>query len=130
MWKKIKKIFGLKKLWKRTRSPCEISPIRQTPDSSYTQPDAGYQDALDDENTPAPENLIKDTRFLLKSTQENLMALTELLLENDENNCAKFLTYNLQKRRKGKRDVCEGSFFTRVQPCAHDKGLQPTFRAL
>ena len=116
MWKKIKKIFCLKKLWKRNRVPCEISPIRQTPDSSSTQPDAGYQDAPDDANTAAPENVTRDTRFLLKSTQANLMALTELLLENDENNCAKFLTYNLQKKRRGKRDVCEGSLFSRVQP--------------
>ena len=104
MWRKIKKILSLKSLWKRRRSPREITPLQPSPEPN-------------DETSPGLEICnTDDTKFKGDSTQENLRELTERLLENDDNNCAKFLEYNLQERRQGNKDVCKGSLFTEVQP--------------
>ena len=58
------------------------------------------------------------------------MELTELLLENDDNNCAKFLKYDLQERRLGNKDVSEGSLFTEVQPELYNVPTVAALRAL
>ena len=56
--------------------------------------------------------------------------LTERLLENDDNNCAKFLKYNLQERRQGNKDVSKGSLFTDVRPELYDVPTIAALRAL
>jgi hypothetical protein len=52
--------------------------------------------------------------FTVDCTQEELNELTESLLANDENNCAKYFRYNLQDRRQGCEDVCEDPLFSDV----------------
>ena len=85
-------------------SPREITPLQPSPEPN-------------DETSPGLESCnTGDTKFKGDSTQENLRELTERLLENDDNNCAKFLKYNLQERRQGNKDVSKGSLFTDVQP--------------
>lgn len=55
-----------------------------------------------------------DDDYSVDCTEEELFALTEELLENDENNCAKYFRYNLQERRQGCQDVCEDPLFSDV----------------
>jgi len=54
--------------------------------------------------------------FTIECTQEEVEELTERLLDNDDNNCAKFFRYNLQERRQGTEDVCDEPLFSDVQP--------------
>ena len=47
-------------------------------------------------------------------TEEDLFELTEKLLDNDENNCAKYFRYNFQVRRCGVEDVCDEPLFSDI----------------
>ena len=47
-------------------------------------------------------------------TEEDLFELTEKLLDNDENNCAKYFRYNFQERRCGVEDVCDEPLFSDI----------------
>ena len=47
-------------------------------------------------------------------TEEDLFDLTEKLLDNDENNCAKYFRYNFQERRCGVEDVCDEPLFSDI----------------
>ena len=46
--------------------------------------------------------------------QDELFELTEKLLSNDVNNCAKFFRYNLQSRRIGMEDTCDEPLFSNI----------------
>ncbi len=54
--------------------------------------------------------------FTVDCTQEEIEELTEKLLDNDENNCARFFRYNLQERRQGCEDVCDEPLFQDIEP--------------
>ena len=58
------------------------------------------------------------------------MELSELLLENDENNCAKFLEINLQERKHGIKDMSKDPLFTYVQPELYNVPTVAALRAL
>lgn len=47
-------------------------------------------------------------------TQDEVFDLTEKLLENDVNNCAKYFRYNLQSRRCGMEDTCDEPLFSNI----------------
>ncbi len=57
----------------------------------------------------------EDEEYTIECTEEEFHELTERLLDNDENNCAKYFRYNLQERRQGCADVCEEPLFQEVQ---------------
>ena len=40
--------------------------------------------------------------------------MTENLLDNDDNNCAKYFRYNLQSRRCGMEDTCDEPLFSNI----------------
>lgn len=42
-----------------------------------------------------------DDEYTIECTEDEFHELTEKLLDNDENNCARFFRYNLQQRRQG-----------------------------
>lgn len=56
----------------------------------------------------------KDGDFTAECSDEELFELTEKLLEEDDNNCARFFRYNLQSRRCGDQDVCDEPLFSDV----------------
>ena len=56
----------------------------------------------------------EDEDYTCDLTEEELFELTENLLENDENNCARYFRYNFQERRCGQDDVCEEPLFSDV----------------
>ena len=43
-----------------------------------------------------------------------LCDLTEKLIEKDENNCAKYIRYNIQCKRKENKDTCKYPLFSKV----------------
>ncbi len=52
-----------------------------------------------------------DGDYTVDCSEEEFWELTERLLDNDDNNCAKYFRYNLQERRKGCEDVCDEPLF-------------------
>ena len=54
---------------------------------------------------------MEDDDYTIDCTEEEFHELTERLLDNDENNCARFFRYNLQERRQGCEDVCDEPLF-------------------
>lgn len=52
-----------------------------------------------------------DDEYTIDCTEEEFFELTERLLDNDENNCARYIGYDLQDRREGDRDVSEDPLF-------------------
>ena len=56
-----------------------------------------------------------DDDYTIDCSEEEFHELTERLLDNDENNCAKYFRYNLQERRQGCEDVCEEPLFQDVE---------------
>lgn len=47
-------------------------------------------------------------------TEEELFELTEQMLDEDANNCARYFWYNLQERRQGEEDVCDEPLFQNI----------------
>ena len=47
-------------------------------------------------------------------TEEELFELTEQMLDEDSNNCARYFWYNLQERRQGEEDVCDEPLFQNI----------------
>ena len=60
------------------------------------------------------ENMDEEEDYTCDLTQEDLFELTEKLLDNDENNCAKYFRYNFQERRCGVEDVCDEPLFSDI----------------
>ncbi len=55
-----------------------------------------------------------DEEYTVDCTEEELFDLTERLLDEDDNNCAKYFRYNLQERRDGQEDVCDEPLFSDI----------------
>ena len=55
-----------------------------------------------------------DDDGVIDVTEEEFFELTESMLEEDSNNCARYFWYNLQERRQGEEDVCEEPLFQNV----------------
>ena len=47
-------------------------------------------------------------------TEDELFELTEQMLDEDSNNCARYFWYNLQERRQGEEDVCDEPLFQNI----------------
>ena len=60
------------------------------------------------------ENMDEEEDYTCDLTEEDLFELTEKLLDNDENNCAKYFRYNFQERRCGVEDVCDEPLFSDI----------------
>ena len=60
------------------------------------------------------ENMDEEEDYTCDLTKEDLFELTEKLLDNDENNCAKYFRYNFQERRCGVEDVCDEPLFSDI----------------
>ena len=56
----------------------------------------------------------EDEDYTCELSEEELFEFTEKLMENDENNCAKYFRYNFQERRCGEDDVCDEPLFSEV----------------
>lgn len=56
----------------------------------------------------------EDEDYTVDLSEEEFFELTEKLLEEDENNCAKYFRYNLQSRRCGVDDVCDEPLFNDI----------------
>ena len=56
--------------------------------------------------------------------QDELFELTEKLLSNDVNNCAKFFRYNLQSRRIGMEDTCDEPLFSNIDMVSSAGAMQ------
>jgi len=69
----------------------------------------------------------EDEDYSCDLTEEELFELTEGLLDNDENNCAKYFRYNFQERRCGDDDVCDEPLFSDVDEALFEV---PTIKAL
>ena len=59
-----------------------------------------------------------------------LCDLTEKLIEKDENNCAKYIKYNVQNRRKGNKDTCKDPLFSEVNDNMYQLPTVKAFIAL
>ena len=55
-----------------------------------------------------------DDDGVIDVTEEEFFELTESMLEEDSNNCARYFWYNLQERRQGEEDVCDEPLFQNV----------------
>ena len=59
-----------------------------------------------------------------------LCDLTEKLIEKDENNCAKYIKYNVQNRRNGNKDTCKYPLFSKVDDNMYQLPTVKAFIAL
>lgn len=72
----------------------------------------------------------EDEDYTCDMTEDELFELTERLLDNDENNCAKYFRYNFQERRCGEEDVCDEPLFSDVDEALFEVPTVKTLMAL
>ena len=80
------------------------------------------------------EKMEEEDDFTIDCTQEEVEALTEKLLDNDENNCARFFRY----KRYTEPEIMACTWFGEIRSCAlnnsrnkfHQTTYKPYFQAL
>ena len=64
---------------------------------------------------PSLEDLKTNLDVDIQILQDEIYELTETMLQHDDNNCAKYFSYNLQNKRKKNQDVCDEPLFLNVK---------------
>ena len=72
----------------------------------------------------------EDEDYTCELSEEELFEFTEKLMENDENNCAKYFRYNFQERRCGEDDVCDEPLFSDLDEALFEVPTIKTLMAL
>ena len=72
----------------------------------------------------------EDEDYTCELSEEELFEFTEKLMENDENNCAKYFRYNFQERRCGEDDVCDEPLFSDLDVALFEVPTIKTLMAL